>query len=45
LSFDLGVRHINLGKMETKIDTVNNDERFRARLSANEIYGGLRFAF
>jgi opacity protein-like surface antigen len=44
-SLDFGARHINLGKMETRTDTVNGDEQFKAKLSSNELYGGLRFSF
>lgn len=42
---DFGLRRVNLGKMETRNDTVNGDEKFRARLSSNELYGGLSFSF
>lgn len=44
-SLDFGARYVNLGKMETNIDTVNRDEQFRAKLNTTEVYGGLRYTF
>ena len=44
-AIDLAYRYIDLGKYSTGTDTVNRDERFGARLRANEISLGLRFGF
>ena len=45
VSLDLGYRFTDLGRYATAIDTVNGDERFRARLSSHDLLAGLRFKF
>ena len=45
ISLDLGYRFTDLGRYNTAIDTVNGDEKFRARLSSHDLQAGLRFKF
>ena len=45
VSLDLGYRYTDLGRYATGIDTVNGDEKFRARLASHDLQAGLRFKF
>ena len=45
VSLEGGYRFTDLGRYNTAIDTVNGDEKFRARLSAHDLQAGLRFKF
>ena len=45
ISLDLGYRYTDLGRYNTAIDTVNGDEKFRARLASHDLQAGLRFKF
>ena len=45
MSLEGGYRYTDLGRYSTAIDTVNGDEKFRARLSAHDLQAGLRFKF
>ena len=45
VSLEGGYRYTDLGRYNTSIDTVNGDEKFRARLGAHDLQAGLRFKF
>ena len=45
VSLEAGYRFTDLGRYNTAIDTVNGDEKFRARLSAHDLQAGVRFKF
>ncbi len=45
VSLEGGYRFTDLGRYNTAIDTVNGDEKFRARLGAHDLQAGLRFKF
>ena len=45
VSLEGGYRFSDLGRYNTALDTVNGDEKFRARLSAHDLQAGLRFKF
>lgn len=45
VSLEGGYRFTDLGRYNTAIDTVNGDEKFRARLSAHDLQAGVRFKF
>ena len=45
VSLEGGYRFTDLGRYNTAIDTVNGDEKFRARLSTHDLQAGLRFKF
>ena len=45
VSLEGGYRYTDLGRYNTAIDTVNGDEKFRARLNTHDLQAGLRFKF
>lgn len=45
VSLEGGYRYTDLGRYNTALDTVNGDEKFRARLNAHDLQAGLRFKF